>query len=176
VNLCLLTGTRSTQACSASPLHRPKKIVADDDLTLIVNLEGNCVVSQRGRDVSLGIGDAALISHTEPTRVIHDANRFRGIIIPHAALAPLVADLDYARMRVIPRHTEGLTLLLIYLDSMQELALTAPELRHSVATHILDLVALAIRTARDGAAIAWGRGVRTGKTTSHQGPHPRESW
>jgi AraC-like DNA-binding protein len=164
---CQLPGLRSTHIRSASPsrFNRTKEIVADgnDDLALIVNLQGYCAVSQRNQEVVLGVGEAALISHTEPATVTQGANRFRGIIMTRAALAPLVADLEDATVRRIGRETEALRLLVAYVTTLQDFAAASPELRHLAATHVDDLAALAIGCTRDGAALASGRGMRAAR-------------
>lgn len=115
----------------------------DDCIGLFVNLGRKATASQHGRDVVLGRGDAVLISH-DPSVVIHSTG-FLGVIVPHAALASRVRDIDDAAMRLIPRAREPLQLLKAYMRSLpKELVCASPKLRRTVVNHICDLVALAI--------------------------------
>ncbi len=165
--LCLVPDIRAALACCVSPSRcsRTNEMVADgnDDLSLLVNLQGRCKVSQRDREVHLDAGDAAIFSHAEPGTITHGPTRLRSVVIPRAALASLVADLDDAPARLVPRDNEALRLLVTYLDSIQSLALAGPELLQLIGTHIDDLAALAIGATRDGAAIAAGRGMRAAR-------------
>jgi AraC-like DNA-binding protein len=79
-------------------------------------------------------------------------------------LSPVVANLEDASTRVVPRHREALRLLRAYLATLHDHAdVTDPDLWRLVATHICDLVALAIGATRDGAEVARLRGVRAAR-------------
>jgi AraC-like DNA-binding protein len=76
----------------------------------------------------------------------------------------LVGDLSQALMRQVPRENAALRLLLGYIDVVydkNEIAL--PAMRHLVANHVLDLVALTLGATRDAAEAAQGRGVRAAR-------------
>ena len=151
---------------SAARFLRPPKLVADGDdaLAVLMSRDGALSASQLDRDVSLHPGDATVLLHTESSTVTHAQVRFLGLLVPRAALAPVVADVEDAAMRVIPRHNEALRLLASYLKTVREdFALAAPDLRHLVVTHVHDLVAMLIGATRDGAAIAAERGVRAAR-------------
>ena len=82
----------------------------------------------------------------------------------HGVLAPLVADIDDALWRLIPRGTGALKLLVNYVGMLEDdEALATPELRRLVVAQIHDLAALAIGATRDTAAIAEGSGVRAAR-------------
>ena len=67
-------------------------------------------------------------------------------------------------MRLIPQDNEALRLLTKYVGILREdPALTTPELRHLIVTHIHDLVATALGASRDGLEIANHRGVRAAR-------------
>src|SRR5215470_13089706 len=139
------------------------------DLCLCVNLGGGGAVRVgRGREVISHPGDAVLISCAEPNagrRITpRERGRFFVLLLPRAALAPLVTNLDDAVLRLIPRGTGALKLLANYVAILgDDEALAAPDLPRLVVTQIYDLAALAIGATRDAAAIAEGRGVRAAR-------------
>lgn len=162
-----MPGLRSME-CVASPARheRTPEIVshADDSFTLPMNLRGGMTLSQRNRELSLDVGDAACFLNAEPSTLMHSQVHAWGLVVPRAALAPLVANVEDAAMRVIPRGNEALRLLTNYLKAVcKEPALAAPELRHLVATHVHDLVATMLGATRDGAAVANERGVKAAR-------------
>jgi AraC-like DNA-binding protein len=139
-----MPGLRTT-ACIGSPAHfqRSRALATDGDDSISIIVSEGCTASQRGRDVVLGVGDAVAALHQEPARVTFGS--FFAAFVPHAALASRVRDIDDATMRLIPRDTEALRLLVGYLRLVQnELAHTTPKMRRVVVTHVHDLVALAL--------------------------------
>jgi hypothetical protein len=165
--LRFLPGLRSVSFVnSAARFLRPPRLVADGDdaLAVLMNLGGTLTASQLDREVSLRPGDAALLLHAEPATVTHSQIHYQGLLVPRAALAPLVADVEDAAMRLIPRDNEALRLLAGYWKTVRDdLALATPALRHLVVTHVHDLVAMLIGATRDGSAIAAERGVRAAR-------------
>ncbi len=153
---------------SAVRNRRSAALAADGDeaIGLFINLGAKAAVSQRDRDVVLGRGDAVLISH-DPSVVIPSPEGFVGVIVPRAALASRIKEIDDAVLRPIPRATEPLRLLMSYVQYVRDkLALSTPELRQTAVDHVQDLVALslhppdeetdnlsAVATARLGAAL-----------------------
>jgi hypothetical protein len=167
VSLRALPGLRSFE-CIASPaqVRRTQAFVADgdDSFALLVNVSGAMTFSQRGHEVSLDAGEAVLIMHAEPSIMNHMQIHMVGVAIPTGALAPLVPNFENVAMRPVPRGNDALRLLAGYLKLMHEdLPLGTPELCGRVSTHVHDLVAMAIGTTRDGAAIAAERGVRAAR-------------
>lgn len=149
-----LPGVRiASCAGTAGRLNRTPALVADgdDSIGLVVNLGAEVVMmSQRGRDVLLRTGEATLLTHQEPAALTHGDLRFCGLVVPRAALAARIGDLDDAVMRPIPRSVGSLRLLVRYVDLIRKEAdLTAPELRRSVVSHIHDLAALAFGAKQD---------------------------
>jgi AraC-like DNA-binding protein len=73
--------------------------------------------------------------------------------------------IDDALIRMIPAGSEAIRLLVAYARAIEEeqQSLDAPELKRLVATHIRDLIALAVGATRDGYAIATGRGIRAAR-------------
>ena len=161
-----LPGLRSLSCTStAARTHRTGTLLADGDdgFALLINVSGTLAASQLGRDVTLRAGEAAVFLHAEPATMAHARFRHEGLVMPRAALAPLVTGIDDIAMRPIPRGSEALALLTRYLAIVHADVATTPALRHRVATHVHDLVAMAIGATRDGAEIAKARGVRAAR-------------
>jgi AraC-like DNA-binding protein len=157
-----------TMTCITSParMRRTPEMVSQgaDSFAVLMNLTGAMTLSQRGREVSLGAGDAVVCLHTEPSAMIHSQVHVMSLVVPHAALASLVAHVEDATMRVIPHGNEALRLLASYMKAVgEDLMLTPPELRHLAVTHVHDLVAMIIGATRDGAAVTGERGVKAAR-------------
>jgi AraC-like DNA-binding protein len=134
-------------AGSAIGLERTGAAVTDgdDSIGVIINLGESGAVTQRGREVALGPGDAVAVLHEQPATVTFAEGSYLGLLVPRAALASRVKDVDDATMRLIPHDTEALRMLVGYLRFLgDELALSAPRLRRVVVSHVHDLVGLAL--------------------------------
>jgi AraC-like DNA-binding protein len=163
--LDLFTGTGGPVRTERTRRHLADGIV---DLRLFVNLGQGLIWFGRGREVIQHPGDAVLTSFAEPATQLpidpHKRGPFFALLLPRAALAPLVTNLDDAVLRMIPRGTGALKLLANYVRMLKDdEVLATPALRRLVVTQIYDLVALAIGATRDAAAIAEGRGVRAAR-------------
>jgi AraC-like DNA-binding protein len=132
---------------AAVRLQRTRATVADgdDSIGVIVNLGESGTVIQRGREVALGAGDAVALLHHEPATVAFAQGSYLGVLVPRAALASRLKNVDDATMRLIPHGTEPLRLLVTYLRLVADgLVLAQPKLRRVVVNHVHDLVALAL--------------------------------
>jgi AraC-like DNA-binding protein len=153
---------------TAARLIRTREMIADgnDDLSLLVNQTGNVTVHARGREIALCENDAVLVNCGE-TIVFdrHSLGESIAIRIPQSMLSRAVVDVDDAIMRPIPRDSAALRLLTSYSSALlgDDHPVTTPALRHHVATHMHDLVALALGATREVADIARGRGVRAAR-------------
>ena len=133
-----------------------------DDLFFGVNLSGGSVAFQRGREVTLEGGDAVFLSHaggpftiTRPMPV-----RFVGLRVPRKTVAPLIAGVDAAAMRVVPRTSNALRLLIGYVRAVTEgQVLRSQEIARLVAAHLHDLIALSVGATPDAALAAHAGGV-----------------
>jgi AraC-like DNA-binding protein len=143
-----LPGLRTIRCTGSAVRFRRTRAIAadgDDSITLYVNLGRMCTASQRGRDVSVGAGDAFPILQHEPAVLTCSPGSYLALIVPHAVLASRVSDIDDATMRLIPRRTDALRLLVSYLRlALEKTVLDTPEIREAVATHVHDLVALSL--------------------------------
>jgi hypothetical protein len=135
--------------CGLRQAARPRGAVSsnEDDLLLAVNLWGSSIAQQGDRELRLEGGDALLATRgaggfaiVRPTSV-----RFIGLRVPRRAIAPLVGRLDDTPIRIVPRGTEALDLLLVYANAITaERRLQKPELRRLAVTHIHDLIAATV--------------------------------
>jgi AraC-like DNA-binding protein len=139
----------------------------DDSFVFVIPLHGAMTRFQRSDDLEVDVGEGAGILHAEPGGI-----RFHGLhhifmMVPQKALSPLVADLEDVATRLVPRRNEALRLLRTYVGALFKNADIADlALGGLVATHIHDLVALAIGATRDGQIIAAGRGVRAARVSA----------
>jgi AraC-like DNA-binding protein len=79
-------------------------------------------------------------------------------------MKPLVGDLGSALVRRIGKEVSAVSMLLGYAGVLSSLPSDAPaELQHLMATHVCDLVALALGATRDAAQTAMHRGVRAAR-------------
>jgi AraC-like DNA-binding protein len=133
-----------------------------EDVGLAVNPQGLLQVSQRGRELVLGPGDATLVSLTEPLGSIHRApSDFLVLRVPLPLIAPYLATGQDAVLNRIPGAAPPLRLLTNYLNiAWQEQTLASHDLQGAVVSHIYDLMALAIGSTRDAEQMARGRGLR----------------
>jgi AraC-like DNA-binding protein len=166
VTLRALPGLR-TMAC-VTPLGRmarsPELLAdGDDDLALLINGSGAMAPSALGREASLGAGDAILTLNAVPSAMTF-SELSSVVLVPRAALAPLVTNAEDKAMRVIPPDTDALRLLVNYMRMLHDdLDIATPGLASMAATHVHDLVALAIGANRDGGALAQERGLRAAR-------------
>jgi AraC-like DNA-binding protein len=157
---------------SSVRLERTRQLIPPDDDTvgLVVCLDRSGMFSQGGREVTLRLGDAVVISHADPASLSLSAGSHCGMVLSLAALAPLVRNIDLAFARTIPVENEALRLLVKYLGMLQrDAAVTSPSLASATATHIHDLAAIAIGGTGDGAELAAGRGVRATRLAAIKG-------
>jgi AraC-like DNA-binding protein len=147
----------------AAHARRSREHVADghDSFWLAIVSSGACIIRQGGAKIVLEHGDATLLSAAEPASVICPAMSHSVIVsIPTSSLVPLVADIDKAVMRLIPRSTEALKLLTVYLGFFKrEVASGTPDLRSHATNHIHDLVALALGATSEAGDMAQDRSV-----------------
>jgi AraC-like DNA-binding protein len=143
---------------------RTRALIADgnDDFLLLVNRTGHAIASARGRQVALCEKDAVLIGCGETiTFDRRSAGSSLSFRIARSILCSLIPDAEDAVMHHIPRGTAALGLLTCYANALldPELAAAAPALRRHVATHVHDLVALALGATGDVADVAKSRGA-----------------
>lgn len=146
---------------------RTPELLSDgnDDIVLHLHETGRRVVSQLGRDATIGPGGGLLTSNADiSTIVMPEPARFVCVGVPRKHMTTLIPGLEDALVRSLPPGAGVLRLLMRYLDVLEdEQALRTFEVQRAVATHIHDLCALAIGTTREAGEIAKGRGLRAAR-------------
>jgi len=138
----------------------------NDDLFLGVNVAGYSSAAQRGRAITLGSGDATLLSTAEGAFSIERpaAVRFLGVRVPRRVIVPLLRRREALAMRLIPRTTEAIQLLTTYAGAIIRTGVPAsPDAGPLIASHLHDLIALSLGATPDAAAEAKGGGVRAAR-------------
>jgi AraC-like DNA-binding protein len=136
-----------------------------DDFTLFINRTGAMAVSSRDRAIPLGEGDAVLVRADDFAGYDRaSSGRSLSLRIPGAALSPLVADIDAAVMRLLPRESQALELLTGYVSLLMERnTLASPLLRRHAVGHVYDLVGLMLGPAGEVAQAMRNRGGRAAR-------------
>jgi AraC-like DNA-binding protein len=115
-----------------------------DHFILGIGRRGGCRVEQRGREATIGAGEAVLTNSVDPAVVtIASTSEAVSLRIPKSVLWPKIADLYDRVARPISENTEGLLLLTNYIESIRSSeALAKPQLCELVIAHVYDLVLL----------------------------------
>ena len=142
---------------------RTREMLSDgsDDLLFGVKRSGFSIASQLGRECSINAGSGALLSNADPhAHIFPGPDRSLVFRIPRRRIADLVAVPEDTAARLIPASTEALRLLVDYVEmGLRRHRLASPEVSQLFASHVRDLVALAIGATRDAAEVARGRGL-----------------
>jgi AraC-like DNA-binding protein len=147
---------------------RTAELLSDgnDDLGLMMILDGTTIFSQLGREVTLRGGDAVLVTCAEAgTMFWPHPVRHLGINVPRAALQARVSNVGDAIARPVPRDSGALRLLKNYLRLLDDDScdLTAPALREAVVNHVHDLTACIIEEMKGNEAPAEIGGMRAAR-------------
>jgi AraC-like DNA-binding protein len=161
-DLVIATGRGSAHECL-----RTRELLADGSDSLVVHI-ASCqgAASQLGRDVSVPAGDAVVLSTADVGGFTFGAEQsvllFR---VPRATLGPFLHDPDSVLVRTVPKENAALRLLTAYVASLDHEQAPASEdrLQRLAASHVHDLVALALGATRDAAETARTRGVRAAR-------------
>ena len=155
--------TVAAGAVSALSCERTRDLVRDgnDDILILLPLEGRLRVTQRDQDFTLDEGEALVRRSDDPGLTRSAAGRYLTVTLPERALARRLTDADRLTLSTIPARTEGLALLRHYV-----LMLLAPGLDGArgatetriAAEHLADLAALAIGVGREAWRLADERG------------------
>jgi AraC-like DNA-binding protein len=142
---------------------RPSSRLSDgeDTVCLMVKSSGNMALRQGRHEAVPDVGDGMLLVYRQPSQLsFHDAT-YLAVRVPLEALVMLV-DVEAAAGLRIPGNTAALALLRSYVASLPE-RLSDPALCGLVATHVYDLMALAIGATGEGREIARRRGARVAR-------------
>lgn len=166
---CVLPNLSITRGgCDASVDRRTPELIAGDldHLILAINLSGTFAGRRGNREIVCGASDAFLLSFSDPACYVRaTVGEILTLRVPRAALDASVRNLDDATMRPIPRNSEALRLLKTYVglieDNNHEVA--TPALRHSIASHVHDLIACIIGDMRGGGRAPATSGVQAAR-------------
>ncbi len=162
----LAPGLRRARMLSSLTAHvtRSPPMLADgeDTVCLMMKTGGHVALTQGRREGVPQIGDGVLLVYREPALLQFVDATYASVRVPFAAISTLATDAGAAAARRIPRDTEALLLLRTYLAALPD-RISDPQLGRLSATHIYDLIALAIGATEEGREIAQQRGVRAAR-------------
>ncbi len=139
----------------------PMESGSHEEVLFNLTLRGGRRVEQRGRELTLGAGEAVLAT-IDPAVTTMQASQFLSFRLRRAELSLLTANLDACLLRPI-RPSVALRLLPTYLGALDETADASAETSELVVEHIYDLIALALGATGDAAEQAATRGVRAAR-------------
>ena len=154
-------GVAAASLSDCRTYHRAEHI-SGDDLVFNLTLQGGRSITQRGQELTLQAGEAVLAS-ADPVVTTMASSRFLSFRLSRAKLTPMVTSLDSCLVRAIPAEIGALRLLPSYMNAIDEAANAPREVQELVASHVYDLIALALGAHRDANEIAAGRGVRAAR-------------
>jgi len=152
----------------ASVNHRTREITGadNDDLVLIANLDGMFVIDAARGEITLGPGDAALVSCAEPGRYVRPgAGRLLCARAPRAMVARIAPDPEARAGCVIPAGAGPLRMLMAYTGAFWDEALVAVDAGPGrlIVEHVCDLIALAAGADGEAARQAQEGGGRAAR-------------
>jgi AraC-like DNA-binding protein len=144
----------------------------DDTVCLMVKSGGQMALRQGRREAVPEVGDGVLLVYRQPSQLRFQDATYLSVRVPLQSLAMLV-DVEAAAGRRIPGDTGALVLLRHYVASLPE-RLADPVLGALVATHVYDLMALAIGASGESGEVARGRGARAARLQAIQAELARD--
>jgi AraC-like DNA-binding protein len=151
---------------SSTVVRRTRPLIAadgKDDLVLLIPLSGAGSFAQRGRQVEMQSGEAALAMSTEAAELKwpQQVHKVYSVALPARRLRTLIPHIEDCAVQRIAHATPALHLLVGYLDTWQHSTLAAtPQMLQTFSNHIYDLMALLFNARGDTAVQARQRGGR----------------
>ena len=164
-NRCLsLPGLQLLEG-SSSPVRisRHGRYLADgnDDIVLAINRSGSALVSCGGRELSLGDGQAVVLSGAEASSFERTSfGSALALRVPRVMFEGTVVSVDDALMRPIPTGSGAMKLMEDYASWILNSGELDQQLLNLSVRHIQDLLALTIGPTSDFADTARTRGLR----------------
>jgi AraC-like DNA-binding protein len=151
-------------------IRRTPKLISRgrDDLVLTIQIDGHFGMSQLGRDVQIGPGEAVLSSTSDvvTARVTPNSQNL-ALSVPRSRLAPMVPQLQDHVGVVLSKHSEPVRMLTSYIPAVLNAgAVINPQLQGIVTSHIYDLVALALTPKREIALDLDRRGLAAARISA----------
>ena len=138
----------------------------DDAVFFGINLTGSSLAGQRGREITIGDGDAVAIDPAiGPFSIIRpEPARMIGVRIPRASVPPGAARFAGAPLRLVPAPTAALQLLASYLrGALSGSALSSGLLADAVVSHAIELITLSLDPVSAATPLASVPGVRAAR-------------
>jgi AraC-like DNA-binding protein len=148
---------------------RKSRNIADDgndSYLLLINKAGTELAGgQVGRDYSVGRGEAALVTASEPLTMFGaDENVWMNVVVPRAVLTQAFPHIDNRLALKIDENNEALGLLRRYCQLLESgPVLTNPALLTHAGTTLVDLIGLATGAKGETAELAGLRGLRAAR-------------
>ncbi len=148
---------------------RTRELLSDgnDDVIFAIVARGSGRLLRPGRELDLNPDDGAVSCNAiaGATAEAPASLQLINIAVPFRSLSSAVRNVGDIAVVPAAARTEAVRLLKSYVMSLlaSDDRPRSPEVRHLVATHILDLVVLAMGARRDVAETARGRGVRAAR-------------
>lgn len=135
-----------------------------NDYLLSILVCGTATLRQRGRDVTISTGEAALTSGAEPGVRSVSASRFVAFRLPAKAIAPLAPNIEDCVARPIGRTNSALQLLTSYASMLYDSrAMATPAALQLAVKNAYDLVALALSPSKETIESARTGGARAAR-------------
>jgi AraC-like DNA-binding protein len=143
---------------------RPAPMLSDgeDTICLMMKTGGHMALTQGRREGVPEVGDGVLLVYREPALLQFVDTTYVAVRVPFSAISTLAKNVEAAAALRIPRDSEALSLLRAYVTNLPE-RISDPQLGRLSATHIYDLISLAIGATDEGREIARQRGVRAAR-------------
>jgi len=154
-SLRALTGIRfGSGYFTPSAYYRTRELAAEDndDLLLIVNLEGPLSALLDGNELVIREGDGCLLSCTQVFDLVrHAAGKLLFARIERNCVRPIVPNVDQLVGQTIPRSNEGLAHFTTFLRKLDERQpLESEELRRCVVAHAFNVLSLVLNSPAAG--------------------------
>ena len=150
--------------CTATRRARRTQAHLSDDYVLSIILCGSGTLSQRGREVTVGYGEALLTNGAEPSASITSGSRFMAFRVSAGAIASRVPNVADRAGRPIGHRTPALQLLTGYASMLHgSRAIATPPAQQLAVQNVCDLVALALGPNTEAKEIATARGARAAR-------------
>jgi len=137
-----------------------------DDLFFGINLSGSSLAGQRGREVTVGAGDAVAFDPAlGPFSILRaESARMIGVRIPRYSVPAGVIGFGPTPPRLVPASTAALRLLAGYLEAaLSGPALSSALLTNAVVAHVAELITLSLDPGSAATPLASIPGVRAAR-------------
>ena len=137
----------------------------NDDLVLLANLAGPFIAASGTSELTLGPGDAILVSCGQTGNFVRPATgKLLCVRIPRRALEKLAPEPEGRTGRIIPSSSGALRMLMAYSGALWDpTTAVEPDVSKFVVDHLCDLVALCAGARGDAAEFAAERGGRAAR-------------